>query len=301
MFVRGFSKGLVRPFGVRPTSDGGFYVTDLAANMLSRVSSNLECIWSINVSPSSRGAHSIAIADDGKILVTEFYDKRLTAFSHDGRKIGTFAKASVERPWLLSGPAGVERFPDGCVIVADSGSHSLQRFAPDGRFDAWHDGRSWKVNGAPTGKASPDGFDSVHACIGIPDGRLLVADTWNHCVRFFSSNGRLQRVLKFSALNSSAEMFVAPVAIALYGQGFVVSEYGHPRLQYFDFDGCFRGWLGVAADDISQPAGWREDPATPVPSKFLGGFNHPYDVKSFGEGLIVADTDNARVQCLSFK
>ena len=218
----------------------------------------------------------------------------------DGSEAGTLAAPTVDMPWLLTAPAGIEIFPDDMIIVADYGSHTLQRFFPDGSFDAWHDGTTrWRSDGAPSCVASKDGFDRVHAAIPMPDGRMLVADTWQHRMRIFDSKGSPDSLIGGPVASSNMGMFNAPVSIALLPDGFVVSEYENPRLQYFNFDGQVHSWLGVDQNGV-PPDNWRYDNVVVNSSDVLGGFWHPYDVKPYGNGLVVADTDNARIQCITF-
>ncbi len=292
--------GFERPFGVRASEDGGFYVVDIKSGLLSRIRSDFTRAWATAGTPAMQGPHSVAMGLDGTIYVTEYYGRRLRCFLPDGSEVATLATPTTDMPWLLTGPAGIEIFPDGRIIVADYGSHTLQRFFPDGSFDAWHDGTTgWRLDGAPSCAASKDGFDRVHAAIPLPDGRMLVADTWQHRMRIFDRKGSPDSLIGGPVASSNMGMFNAPVSIALLPDGFVVSEYENPRLQYFNFDGQVQRWLGVDKGGV-LPDNWRYDNVAAALSGVLGGFWHPYDVKPYGNGLVVADTDNSRIQCITF-
>ncbi len=292
--------GFKRPFGVRADVAGGLYVVDMKAGLLTRLNADFTRRWTFAGDPPMLGAHSVALALDGTILVTEFYGRRLRRISSDGRDLGILAAPCAAKPWLLSGPAGIEIFPDGAIVVADYGAHCLERFSPDGNFEAWNAGDGgWQSDGAPPGVASREGFDRVHAAVPLPDGRMLVADTWHHRLCFFNSQGHLDSILGGPVSGSALGDFDTPVAIALHSDGFVVSEYGNARLQYFGFDGCSRGWMG-ASQKSGPTVEWVTDSSLAEPSESLGGFRHPYDVKPYGTGFVVADTDNARIQLFSF-
>lgn len=276
------ARGFVRPFGVRAAPGGGFYAADLKSGLLTRVGADLAPAWS---SPAMRGAHSVAVLPDGDVLVTEFYGRSVRRFRPDGREAPVFAAADPARPWLLAGPAGIEVFPDGTVVVADYGSHALLRFSPAGDLLAWHAGEGWRETGAPPAAASRDGFDRVHAAVILADGRMAVADTWNHRVRLFAPDG--------SPAGAVPGSFDAPVAIAPLADGFVTSEYGNPRLQRFSLDGRLRGRYAGGE--------WRRDGAPATKGSAPGFFDRPYDVKLAPGALLVADADNARVQIIPFE
>ncbi len=285
--------GFTRPFGVRAAPGGGFYAADLKTGELTRVGPDFVQAWRTVGSPAMKGAHSVAVLPDASVLVTDFYGRSVRRFRPDGSDAGVFAAADAARPWLLAGPAGLEIFPDGSIVVADYGSHCLLRFSPDGRLLSWHDGTSgWKTSGAPSGAASRDGFDRVHAAVVLPDGRMLVADTWNHRLRWFDERGDAAGAIGGPEAGRAPGSFDAPVSLALVPGGFVVSEFNNARVQRFTSDGRLVGWLGA------PPAGWRTDAAAAVPSAAPGGFNHPYDVKTTDGALLIADTDNARVQVI---
>jgi sugar lactone lactonase YvrE len=259
-------EGFERPFGVRAEAGGSVLVCDLKAGRIAR-SGGAGGEWK-----ADGGPHSVAVAADGTAYATLFYGRRIVRLGGDGR-LETVAAADPARPWLLAGPAGIELDPAGRLVVGDYGSDSLQRFSPDGEFLGWlgAGASGWTEAGAPSKSAEPGGFDRVHAALFMPDGTMLAADTWNHRLQRFDASGRFLEAL--GRKGAAPGEFDAPVALAALDGGFVCSEYGGSRVRSFDASGRPRAWKGAALD----------------------GLNHPYDVKSDGTRLLVADTDNRRV------
>ena len=93
--------------------------------------------------------------------------------------------------------------------------------------------------------------------------------------------------------------FRLPHQIAVEENGtFYVADMDNHRLQKFEKDGTFIGWLGARTDG-STTNGWLQEGAS-APSDALGGFNRPISVTLTPEGnLLVTDSLNHRIQFLS--
>lgn len=203
-------------------------------------------------------------------------------------------------PGQLNLPRNVAVAGDGTVYVADSGNHRVQVFAADGTFlFGWGSHCELYTEGRP-GCLDPDGPGPLQTGDGqfaepwgiavAADGTVYVADTWNHRIQVFDSQGQfLRKWGTFLATNGEAigspAGFWGPRGIAIDAAGnLYVTDTGNKRIQVFDKDGNFLGQFG----------GFGVDP---------GRFDEPVGIAivpladgSPGGRLVVADTWNRRVQ-----
>ena len=169
------------------------------------------------------GPTGIAVAPDGNVWVTNFYDNTVTELSSQGVTLGTYT--------VGSGPAGIAVAPDGNVWVADIGSSiigysSVTELSPSGNILGYikyayntagygskavaisPDGNVWVANrgtNTPAGvndssvtELSPQGVTlgtyitggSGPAGIAVaPDGNVWVANFYDNTVTDLSSQG----------------------------------------------------------------------------------------------------------------
>ena len=197
-------------------------------------------------------------------------------------------------------PRSMAVAPDGTLYVADSGNHRIQVFAADGSFvREW--GSSCDLYAEDqAGCVDPDGDGPLQLGDGqmrepwgiavAPDGTVYVADTWNHRVVAFDSQGAfLNKWGTFVSTNGEAggspAGFWGPRAIALDGAGnLYVTDTGNKRIEVFDPSGVFLGQYGsggVVEGSFDEPVGLAIIPK---------GEGVP------GGTVYVADTWNRRIQ-----
>ncbi len=186
----------------------------------------------------------------------------------------------------FSYPADVAVDPLGNVFVADAGNHRVQKFDSHGNFlGKWgskgsDDGQLLYPYGiavgfppGPQGEASTGGEGARPAPTFVI---ILVADTFNHRVQSFDSDGNFLGT--WGSRGSGAGQFCYPngVAVDLSGNVFV-SDWCH-RVQKFDFDGNFLTQWGAKGSATGQ-------------------FWYPNDIAvDLSGNILVADTDNHRIQ-----
>jgi DNA-binding beta-propeller fold protein YncE len=152
-------------------------------------------------------------------------------------------------------------------------------------------------------------------------GYTLVADSGNHRVQAFDSQGRF--VSAFGAFGSGPGQFNNPQGLAVHSSGrVIVADSGNNRLQLLSFDGANFGSLRSITAGFNRPTGLAADSRGNVAvadtgnnrvvlfsaeGKFLaeysqpndgytGAFNAPRGVAIEPDGdLVVADTGNSRV------
>jgi uncharacterized protein (TIGR03663 family) len=198
-----------------------------------------------------------------------------------GGQVGT-------EPGQFNHPRGVAVGPEGNLYVVDSDNNRVQVLAPDGTVL-----RQWGSKCAldtQLGCVDPDGdgpltfgdgqFQEPWGIAVDAQGRVYVADTWNHRVQVFDADGEFRT--KWGSLGQTAtdtSYFYGPRDIALDALGRVyVTDTGNKRVIVFDAEG----------NVLDQ---WGEEGAAP------GAFSEPVGIDISWDGSIhVADTWNQRVQ-----
>ena len=166
----------------------------------------------------------------------------------------------------LADPAGVAVDPDGCIYVADAGSHHVRVFDRMGQPL-----RAWGGFGHDLGRMVRPSALAV-----AEDGSVYVVDTGNHRIQVFDGAGAFLR--EWGRFGRGTGQFNRPGGVAVDGDRVYVADEGNCRVQVFDRSGGFVLAFGECG---------RES----------GRFNRPVDVTVAPDGnLFVADADNSRVQ-----
>ena len=127
-------------------------------------------------------------------------------------------------------------------------------------------------------------------------GALYVADTGQHQIRVYNSQGQLQR--SFGSLGSGPEQFYEPRGVAVDGQGNVyVADTWNARIVKYGPDGKLSTTWGVGDQDLAD--GRRATITDGEPAKNAAnplGFFGPRGVAVDGHGNVyIADTGNKRI------
>jgi uncharacterized protein (TIGR03663 family) len=191
-------------------------------------------------------------------------------------------------PGQFTYPRGVAIGAEGSVYVVDSGNHRIQVFDRGGTFlRAWG---SLCALDSGQGCTDPDGAGPLvagdgqfHEPWGIavsPDGRVYVADTWNHRIQAFESDGAF--LAKWGSFGETADLtqwFYGPRDVAVEAEDRVfVTDTGNERVMVFAADGQYLtqwGVEGIIPGAFAEPVGLDLDA---------------------GGNVYVADTWNRRVQ-----
>jgi uncharacterized protein (TIGR03663 family) len=191
-------------------------------------------------------------------------------------------------PGLFNHPRGVAVGSTGDVYVVDSDNHRVQVFDSEGTFL-----REWGSNcnlSTALGCSDPDGagplapgdgqFQEPWGIAVDDDGRVYVADTWNHRIQVFdAAGGFLSQWGSYGQTEEATSVLYGPRDIAIDASGRVfVTDTGNKRVMVYDQDGRY----------LAQWGGGGAGP---------GQFEEPVGIAVDAEGNIyVADTWNQRVQ-----
>jgi tripartite motif-containing protein 71 len=110
------------------------------------------------------------------------------------------------------------------------------------------------------------------------DGKLYVADVYNHRIKIFDASGAL--IGGWGGLGTAKGRFRFPHDVALSGDEVFVSDTGNNRIQVFSRDGRFRRSFGSVGSGRGQ-------------------LNEPQGISAEGDLVAVADTGNERVTLFS--
>jgi thiol-disulfide isomerase/thioredoxin len=210
------------------------------------------------------------------------------------------AKGTLRRgdgPWVALAPgAGTLRFPggllalaDGHLLVSDTGSHRLVELEADGEtvVRVVGTGDRGLVDGPHPRFAEPQGL-----CL-LPDGRVLVADTANHCLRALDlTSGEVTTVAGTGeqwrpgdpAAGAALEVRLStPWDVAVHGGRVVIAMAGTHQL--WSYDG---GDLAVLAGTTGE--GLRDGDATKA---YLA---QPSGLASDGDRLWFVDAETSALR-----
>ncbi|MFC2016062.1 NHL repeat-containing protein, partial [Chloroflexota bacterium] len=191
-------------------------------------------------------------------------------------------------PGQFNHPRGIAVGPEDQVFVVDSDNHRVQVFDGDGTFLREWGSRCQLDSGqgcADTDGDGPMGFGDgqFQEPWGIAvdhEGRVYVADTWNHRIQAFDSDGTyLTQWGSYGQTSTEMSMFYGPRDVAVDAGGRVfVTDTGNKRVVVFDREGA----------PLYQWGGGGVSP---------GFFEEPVGIDVDADGSIyVVDTWNQRVQ-----
>lgn len=235
--------GFGRPFGLGEDAAGRLLVTDMDRHTLVRFDSALEHHEAIVGPGTFDGPHSVDLAADGRLFVTCYYTPAIYVIA-DG--------APVKLSTSLEGPASAFLDGNDHLLVAEYAKNAIIALETDGR-------EAFQFSGT---------FDRPHMARALPDGDVIVADTWNNRLQRFDQRGQL--------LNDRLATMNCPVAFdADAERGWLVTAWG---------DNCI-----VRLDANGRPLGRLDAPP----------LEKPYDARWLsGDRVAVADSHHGRVLIL---
>ena len=156
---------------------------------------------------------------------------------------------------VFSAPRDMATAPDGSLYVADSLNHRIVHLDPNGLFlNAWGGYGNVLDGEVPGGLLNEPWGVSVG-----PDGMVYVADTWNHRIQVFTSEGLFVRMWSTFNAGGFEDGFWGPRGIVVDAQNRVyVTDTGKQRVVIFDSMGNYLtqfGSLGMDMGKLDEPVG----------------------------------------------
>lgn len=259
--------GFQRPFSSLILDSGKLLVADYLAREL--VLLDLQSEEKVSITQNGRngsvlGPHCVTYSNDHHwIFVTDYLGKKILKFTADLKFHSVFLDHETLKPhWLLTGPATLRIDANNHHYVCDYGSNSIQIFSEQGSFLGFMGKNS---EGIPAAGKLPGEFDRVHDVLFLPDGGLIVVDTWNSRLQKFSNDR--------SQIDHIETGFELPVAIDGGNDLFVISDVGNSTVTLFN------------SKTFEKIQSWSD-------------FLKPYDVRMNLNSLWVCDSDNRRIQMI---
>ena len=200
-----------RPDGIALAADGRLFVADEFNNRIRVISADGATVSTYagdGVDGFADGSTStarfdfpnrVAVAADGRLFVADELNHRIRVISADGATVSTYAgsgstgfvngSTSTAR---FSQPQGVAVAADGRVFVVDTGNHRIRVISADGATVSTYAGSGntgFSAGGFADGSTSTARFDEPNEVVVASDGRVFVADTFNHRIRVISADG----------------------------------------------------------------------------------------------------------------
>ena len=212
----------------------------------------------------------MAVNKQGHILVVEPHYTRVNYFTPDGKLVGQWGTHGL-KPGQLSFPRAIAVDSQGSLWISEySTVEHIQHFSADGK--------QWL---GVIGKAGsgPGEFNRVEGLWIDKRDRIYAADSCNHRIQVFSTNGTL--ICTFGQPGADAGQLSYPYDIIVEDTGMkYICEFGNSRIQVFDPS-------DKPVESIGQAG------------NLPGQFHNPWSIAMDSSGNIyVADSGNHRVQKL---
>ena len=179
---------------------------------------------------------------------------------------------------LFDAPRGIAVAPDGTLYVADSRNHRIQHLSTSGEvLHIWGTFADLAKGDAPGGT-----FNEPWSVAVDSKGNVYVADTWNHRIQKFTSDGQFIKMWGTFGQAETPDGMWGPRGLAMDANDrLFVTDTGNKRVVIFDSEGNFISQFGSVGMDAGQ-------------------FDEPVGIAVNSQGqVVVADTWNRRVQVFS--
>jgi predicted membrane-bound mannosyltransferase/DNA-binding beta-propeller fold protein YncE len=275
---------LQRPRAVAAAPDGTVYVADTGNHRIQHFDSagNLLQVWGSFSGPDAAQAPEgtfnepwgIAVGSDGSVYVADTWNFRIQKFSADGTFLTAWGSTTHEGPgYQFYGPRAIAIDSRDRIFVTDTGNKRITAYDSEGNYLMEIGGPGYDFGQ----------FDEPVGLAFGPDGRLYVADTWNHRVQVFQEvEGEFIYLTEWVIDGWEGQSTDTKPYLAVSEDGRVwVTDPGNARVLVFDRDGNFQftfGFFGTDTKAFALPTGIAVD--------------------SDGR-LFVTDTDNNRIMVFS--
>jgi DNA-binding beta-propeller fold protein YncE len=316
--------------GVDGSGDDVILVTQTSGNKIGVYTPTGSLIRTVGSGPGSgvgqlNQPRDAATDASGDIFVADYTNSRVAVFGPGGGWIGAWG-VNGTGPGQFKRPYGIDLDDAGDVYVADSNNY-IHRFSWDPVLER---ATFVRVYGSP---GTANGQFSMLRRVAVAGGtspKVYGADLWTYRIEIFGSGGAWLQTIGGDPPATGA--FNEPYGVAVNGSNVFVTDMVNQRVERFANDGTFtyqtawgeRGW-GEGNPGFNWPKGltlgtnggstsvWVADTknnrvsefftdGTPTGRKFgkvgaaVGQLKWPFDVAAFGSRLVVADSNNNRVE-----
>ena len=195
-----------------------------------------------------RFPYGVALLADGRMLVADTGNDRIRVLSADLQQVSTVAGDGEEghrdgaaAQAQFNSPRALALLADGRVLVADEDNNRIRLLSADLQQVTTVAGDGGV--GHQDGAAAQAQFNNPRNLVLLSDGRVLVADYWNHRIRMLSAD--LQQVSTVAGDGEGAQrdgaaaqaQFNGPAGLAVLPDGRVlVADYNNNRIRVLSPD-----------------------------------------------------------------
>ena len=136
---------------------------------------------------------TLALLPDGRVLVADSFNSLIRILSADLQQVSTVADNGGPRDRngaaaeaQFDRPSGLALLPDGRVLVAEEHTGCIRALSADLQQVSTVAGDGW--TGHQDGAAAQAQFRFPSGLAVLPDGRVLVTDYYNKCIRMLSTD-----------------------------------------------------------------------------------------------------------------
>ncbi|MDC8451630.1 MAG: SMP-30/gluconolactonase/LRE family protein [Thaumarchaeota archaeon] len=265
------------PISVALDTSGNIYVADTYNHRIQKFSSDGKYLSTLGVSGEYgldnnhfSYPEGVALDTSGNIYVADTYNHRIQKFSSDGTYLFTLGipgEFGTDNAHFCY-PASVALDRSGNIYVVDSANNRIQEFSSDGKFMTTLDikGKTASDNSTYTKmsnlryssaeKAASDNshFATPQSMAFDSSGNIYVADTYNHRIQEFSSDGTYLSTLGVSGMYGTDNgHFGFPTSVTLDKSGNIyVADFDNNRVQKFSPVGSFEKYITIPSAPIGD-------------------------------------------------
>ncbi|WP_082173534.1 NHL repeat-containing protein [Vibrio sp. VPAP30] len=262
------------------------------------------------------GAHSISFSSHGYIVVSAYYNLSVHIYDDSGNFVQFLNSSPNDSSLKFKGPANAYVDPTGNIWVSDYGSHRVFKFDSNYNFIGWLGATSsgptngFAQSGEPVSSSALGGFNKPHMVKVDKNGFVYVVEVGNNRIQKFDQNGQPLgwigakknggTTLKFEVGGEAVPTslpggFDKPASIFIHNnQSIIVADFGNNRIQKFNLDGTYVGWLGASKSNIY--VNWSNTGESAIRGTSIGHLSSPFDAIIANERLFIADGLNKRIK-----
>jgi hypothetical protein len=229
----------------------------------------------------------IAVAENGRIYVSDTQQGVVAIFDSEGKRIGTLT--GVDAPLGLA-VSGLNRCIDflGCSCPWVTTVYVGDEF--EGSVSVFENGRFARMLGAGAGEfIKPNGIAVTREQV------VYVVDSEARNIKIFAPNGRLQSSFGSRGWDNGQVEYPTDVAIDETAGELFVADYGNRRVAVFDLDGVWLRNLWAPNNDQGDPAFFR------IAGIGIGPSGNLYIVDSALASVTILTPDGALVDIIGYQ
>ncbi|HVF31361.1 MAG TPA: SMP-30/gluconolactonase/LRE family protein [Pyrinomonadaceae bacterium] len=147
----------------------------------------------------------------------------------------------------LKTPSGIAFLPDGDLVVADTGSHTIRKVSVEGTVTILAGIEN--VSGSDDGPNASATFTAPAGVAATPDGNVYVADTYNDRIRVIDGQGLVRTlagsVRGFADGPGAGAQFDTPLGLVAWEDKLLVADSGNGRVRVVEKKGAVSTLAGT--------------------------------------------------------